>query len=44
MALHIRAFKKEDEEAVIALWQSCGLVVPWNDPRRDISGKLQVQR
>ncbi len=25
----------EDEDAVVALWLSCGLVVPANDPRAD---------
>jgi ribosomal protein S18 acetylase RimI-like enzyme len=26
-----------DVEAVIALWQRCGLVRPWNDPASDIA-------
>ena len=26
-----------DVEQVIALWQSCGLTRPWNDPHKDIS-------
>jgi ribosomal protein S18 acetylase RimI-like enzyme len=26
-----------DIEAVVALWDSCGLLRPWNDPRRDIA-------
>ena len=41
-ALHIRPFQSTDEEAVIALWQACGLVVPQNNPRRDIARKLRV--
>lgn len=40
--LLIRSFRPEDEEAVIALWDDCGLVVPRNDPRRDIERKLKV--
>jgi len=32
-----------DTAAVVALWQRCGLVRPWNDPRRDIARKLTVQ-
>jgi RimJ/RimL family protein N-acetyltransferase len=43
-ALHIRPFEETDTEAVIALWQACGLTRPWNDPRQDIARKLQVQR
>ena len=44
MSLSIRAFEEEDQEAVVELWQRCGLAVPWNDPRRDIARKLLVQR
>lgn len=39
----IRAFAVEDTEAVIAVWTECGLVRPWNDPRRDIERKLAEQ-
>ncbi len=39
----IRSFKTGDSEAVIELWRACNLVVPWNDPQRDIERKLQVQ-
>ncbi len=42
--LQIRPFQDADEAAVIALWQACGLVVPWNDPGADIERKRQVQR
>jgi ribosomal protein S18 acetylase RimI-like enzyme len=31
----IRAARPEDEAAVVALWQACGLVVSWNDPVAD---------
>jgi ribosomal protein S18 acetylase RimI-like enzyme len=40
----VRAYHEEDEAQVIALWQACNLVVPWNDPTQDIARKLQVQR
>ncbi|MBE0622723.1 MAG: GNAT family acetyltransferase [Burkholderiales bacterium] len=39
----IRTYKSNDEAAVIALWQECGLTRPWNDPRRDIARKLTEQ-
>jgi ribosomal protein S18 acetylase RimI-like enzyme len=39
----IRPFVPADTEAVVALWEVCGLVRAWNDPRRDIARKLTVQ-
>ncbi len=39
----IRAFQPEDEAEVIALWRSSKLVVPQNDPHKDIQAKLKVQ-
>lgn len=39
----IRPFVENDTEAVVALWEACGLTRPWNDPRRDIARKLRVQ-
>ncbi len=41
--LTVRLFAPVDEEAAIALWEACGLVRPWNDPRRDIALKLAFQ-
>ena len=41
--LEIRPFDPIDEERVVRLWKACGLVVPWNDPHRDIGRKLHVQ-
>lgn len=43
MVVDIRSFEAADEDAVVALWEECGLVRPWNDPRRDIARKLTVQ-
>jgi len=34
--LRIRPYRDADLEAVVALWQSCGLIVSYNDPRQDI--------
>ena len=42
--LAIRPYHESDENAVVALWRKCGLVVPWNDPHKDIRRKLTVQR
>lgn len=42
--LVIRPFRESDQDAVVALWMECGLVVPWNDPVKDIHRKLAVQR
>ncbi|MGI9294329.1 MAG: GNAT family acetyltransferase [Pseudomonadales bacterium] len=42
--MDIREFREADEDAVIALWRSCGLVVPHNNPHKDIARKLQVGR
>ena len=28
---------------MVQLWTDCGLVVPWNNPQRDIHRKLEVQ-
>ncbi|SIN71358.1 GNAT family acetyltransferase [Agromyces cerinus] len=41
--IRIRPFDVADTEPVVALWRSAGLVVPWNDPYRDIERKLTVQ-
>lgn len=34
--LSFRPFADADEEAVISLWDRCGLTRPWNDPNKDI--------
>lgn len=41
--MEIRPFVEADSDALIALWQRCGLLRPWNDPRKDIARKLRVQ-
>ncbi len=40
--MKIRTFDIVDQAAVIELWQACALVVPWNDPVKDIARKLKV--
>ena len=40
--LNIRSYQITDEQSVIQLWQDCHLVVPWNDPHKDIQRKLNV--
>ena len=42
--MEIRPFAEADEEAVVRLWERCGLTRPWNDPRKDIARKLAVRR
>ena len=37
----IRAYRNEDEDAVIALWRACEML-RWSDPRKDIARKLKV--
>lgn len=39
----IRVFRSDDEPQVVALWERCGLVVPWNRPADDIAKKLAFQ-
>ena len=41
--MQIRSFTPDDEKAVIALWQACDLIRPWNDPHKDIQRKLKVR-
>tara|TARA_B100000029_G_scaffold511560_1_gene605947 strand:- start:1216 stop:1644 length:429 start_codon:yes stop_codon:yes gene_type:complete len=38
-----RKFKKTDTYAVIKLWKTCKLVVPWNDPVKDIKRKMSIK-
>ena len=40
--LKIRQLTIDDKDAVIQLWHDCNLVVPWNDPEKDIQRKLKV--
>ncbi|GLQ73935.1 GNAT family acetyltransferase [Vibrio penaeicida] len=42
--MKIRTFKDSDKSRVIELWNACGLVVPWNDPSKDIDIKVAHDR
>jgi ribosomal protein S18 acetylase RimI-like enzyme len=39
--LVIRSYRPQDEAAVIELWLQCNLVIPQNNPKRDINRKLR---
>lgn len=41
--MQIRPFQPADEAAVVALWEECRLTRPWNDPRKDIARKMNMQ-
>jgi ribosomal protein S18 acetylase RimI-like enzyme len=41
--MHIRPYHADDQDAVVSLWENCGLTRSWNDPRKDIARKLTVQ-
>jgi ribosomal protein S18 acetylase RimI-like enzyme len=38
----IRPYEERDEAGVVGLWRDCGLVMPHNNPRKDIRRKLRV--
>ena len=40
--MKIREYQISDQVTVIDLWQRCGLLVPWNDPQKDIERKMAV--
>jgi len=42
--MEIREFDERDRAGVISLWRECALVVPHNDPAKDIDRKLKVDR
>lgn len=37
-----RTFTQADTEAIVQLWNDCGLTRPWNDPYKDIGRKCSV--
>ena len=43
MALKMIRYNPKYQEAVVDLWNKCGLVVPLNDPIEDIQKKLDFQ-
>jgi len=40
--LVIRSYRPQDEATVVQLWLQCNLVVPQNNPEKDIKRKLRV--
>jgi ribosomal protein S18 acetylase RimI-like enzyme len=36
LPLDVRAYENGDRDALVDLWASCGLLVPYNDPDRDL--------
>ena len=42
--MKLRAYQEKDQSDVIALWTRCSLVIPQNNPAKDIQRKLQVDR
>lgn len=40
--MEIREYQVSDQTEVIDLWKRCGLLVPWNDPQKDIERKMVV--
>lgn len=38
----IRLYRESDQNAVIQLWDDCGLTRPWNNPQIDIYRKLTL--
>jgi ribosomal protein S18 acetylase RimI-like enzyme len=41
--MEIRAFRPDDESAIVQLWRDCGLVVSQNDPYKDVRRKTAIQ-
>ena len=37
----IKSYKDDHLKMLIDLWKKCGLVVPWNDPTKDIFRKIK---
>lgn len=42
MSIAIRPFQYQERRKVIELWRKCGLIVPTNDPHKDIDCKMQM--
>ena len=41
--INYRIYEIQDKEAVINLWRKCQIIVPWNDPEKDILRKLSIK-
>ncbi len=43
MPFEIRAYQEPDISSVVEIWGRCGLIVPHNDPHKDIALKAHFQ-
>jgi ribosomal protein S18 acetylase RimI-like enzyme len=43
MPFEIRPYQEADITSVVNLWDQCGLIVPQNDPHKEIAAKVQFQ-
>ena len=41
--INYRLFSSKDKQYVLELWETCNLIVSWNDPEKDILRKLSVR-
>ena len=42
--LNIKPYEHADMEVVIHVWEECGLIRSWNNPKLDIQRKLNTQK
>ena len=42
--LNIRTYDHADMEEVIHVWEECGLIRSWNNPKLDIQRKANTQK
>jgi hypothetical protein len=40
--MRICPYSPDHDKAVISLWERCGLIRPWNDPKKDIARKIAI--
>jgi ribosomal protein S18 acetylase RimI-like enzyme len=40
--MRICPYSTDFESAVVSLWERCGLIRPWNDPKKDIARKIAL--
>jgi len=40
--ISIRNFQMSDQPEVVDLWKACKLIVPWNNPYKDIIRKMDI--
>ena len=42
--LNIRIYEHKDMEDIIHIWEECGLIRSWNNPKLDIERKVNIQK